>query len=621
MLEHVRSEISRADEHRTHLPISDYAFLSDCHSGALVSRYGSIDWLCWPRFDSPAIFGRLLDPSAGWWSIRPSGDADVSRRYLPDSLVLETTFRTPQGDAVLVDALLLGPDERGHELGSTAPGVLARTITCVRGAIELELEYAPRPEFGLVYPLLSAQDGTIAARGGPHQLVLSSQVTATINGSTAYARFVMREGARHSFALHYTSSWEPRALPQPPDRVESWIASTVESWQSWSSLHRIYEGPWEELVRHSGRVLQALTFQPTGALIAAATTSLPEQIGAARNWDYRFSWVRDACFGLGALWIAACPDEAGTFFEFLAETALTQVRRDGDLQIMFGVGGEHDLSERELPYLSGWRSSSPVRIGNGAWNQRQLDVYGELVQAAYTMRSKLDLGPIAREFLIDVVETARRRWQGPDRGIWEIRGEPRHFVHSKLMCWVALDRGIELADLLDAADYVERWQIARDEIRRTILERGWNAQAGTFVQAFDSDLLDAALLLIPILGFLPADDPRVVSTIETIERRLTDPHGLVLRYQRTDGVHEGSFLMCTFWLAQAQAMAGRLDAARATFALAAAYINDVGLMSEEVDTASHELLGNFPQAFSHIGLINAAWAIAEAERVATVPSH
>ena len=391
----------------------------------------------------------------------------------------------------------------------------------------------------------------------------------------------------------------------------------MAGWRSWSAIHQTYEGPWRDLVHHSGRVLQALTFAPTGAIVAAPTTSLPETIGGERNWDYRYTWVRDASLTMEALWVAACPDEANKFFGFLADATASQLQRGTDLQIMFGIGGERDLSERELPQLAGWRASRPVRVGNGAWNQRQLDVYGELLGAAQRLVDQLgELDPVTRQFLAAAADTAASRWKDKDQGIWEIRGEPRDFVYSKLMCWVALDRAIALAPQLRAGDRVQGWAAARAEIRAAILERGWSERAGAFTQAFGGDDLDASNLMLAITGFLPADDPRMKATIDATAARLTDERGLVYRYLAHDGLagEEGTFLLCTFWLAQAQALAGEVDQATATFERAVAAINDVGLLAEEIDAGSGEMIGNFPQAFSHIGLINAAWAITQAQQ-------
>ncbi|HEX6553770.1 MAG TPA: glycoside hydrolase family 15 protein, partial [Ktedonobacteraceae bacterium] len=350
--------------------------------------------------------------------------------------------------------------------------------------------------------------------------------------------------------------------------------------------------------------------------VAAPTTSLPESIGGERNWDYRYTWIRDACLTLEALWVAACPDEAHWFFSWMAGAVATQIRRGVDIQIMFGVGGERDLSERSLKHLAGWRASWPVRVGNGAWEQRQLDVYGELLGAAHRLRDQLSgLDEVTRHFLVEAADAAAARWRERDQGIWEVRGEPRDFLYSKLMCWVALDRAIDIADLLYARDRIEAWTAAREQIREAILTAGWSEKAGAFTQSFGSDELDASNLMMPIMGFLPATDPRMRSTIDATAERLTDEHGLVYRYRASDGLEgsEGTFLLCTFWLAQAQALAGEVGRARATFERAIAYANDVGLLAEEVDPASNELLGNFPQAFSHIGLVNAAWAISQAQ--------
>lgn len=597
-------------------PIADYALLSDCHTAALVSSHGSADWLCFPRFDGPSVFGRLLDDSAGHWSIRPVGEFTSTRRYRDRTLVLETTMKTSEGTAVLVDALATGANERGHQLGAHSPRALLRQVTCTEGAMDLEFEFAPRPEFGIVHPFLTPVDGGLCARGGAAVLTLSSPFDLEPAESTARARFRLDAGETLSFALQYQSSSEPYARCWSSEEIERRIEDTSETWRSWSSHHQKYDGPWQELVHQSGRVLQGLTYYPTGAIVAAATTSLPETVGGPRNWDYRFTWVRDASLTLDALWVAACPDEAYKFFDFLAGAPVSQIRRNEDLQIMFGIGGEHDLSERELPHLSGWRGSRPVRVGNGAWNQRQLDVYGELLGAAYRLRNQLtDLAPSTRAFLVDVANAAAARWHQKDQGIWEIRGEPRDFVHSKVMCWVALDRAIRLADLLDATRHVPHWTRVRDEIREAVLERGYNARLGAFTQSFDSDALDASVLLIPIVGFLPATDRRMHSTIHAIARHLTDARGLVYRYRSEDGLEgeEGTFLLCTFWLAEAQALAGDIESARATFEHAASYANDVGLLAEEVDARTGELLGNYPQAFSHVGLVNAAWTISRQE--------
>ena len=618
-------------------PIAEYALLSDRHSAALVSRDGSIDWLCFPRFDSPSIFGRLLDDEAGHWSIQATSATQVTRRYLDRTMVLVTTFHTPTGTVTLTDALAMGDGNRGHELGKGAPHLLLRRATCLEGEVELSLEYVPRPEFGLVHPLLDAVDGGVAALGGSDVLVLSSPMALTVDQSAVSGQLHLSRGESAGFALHHKKRAETgSAKVWSQSEIRARLEDSVSAWESWSELHQAYVGPWRDLVHQSGRVLQSLSFAPTGAICAAATTSLPEAVGGARNWDYRYAWVRDASFTIEALWVAACPDEANEFFDYVTSAAAGTLDRGGDLQIMFGIGGERDLTERELPRLKGWRHSVPVRVGNGAWNQRQLDVYGELLSAAYRLSDHLfdnasrrvgpmaapekwgappDLAPATRRFFVQLAETAARRWQEKDHGVWEVRGEPRDFLYSKLMCWVALDRAVALADRLDASDRVEAWKQAQAQIREAILTRGWSDRAGAFTQSFGSDELDASNLMLPLVGFLPADEPRVLATINATEERLTDERGLVYRYRSHDGLagEEGTFLLCTFWLAQALARAGRTARARTVFERAAAFVNDVGLLAEEVDPVSGELLGNFPQAFSHIGLVNAAWAISETE--------
>ncbi len=599
------------------LPIGDYGLLSDCRSAALVSRAGSVDWLCFPRFDGPAVFARILDEDAGHFSIRPAGQFQASRAYLHQTMAIETTFTTATGEVVLTDAMAVGRNDRGHDLGAGSPGALLRRLVCTRGTVEMEVEYAPRPEYGLIHPLLDEVPGGLAARGGADRLLLSSPVGLSVWRATASAALRLEAGQTAAFALHHGHMWDPPLTAWSQDEIAARLDDTLTAWRSWSSIHQSYDGPWRDLVHHSGCVLQALTFQPTGAIVAAPTTSLPETVSGERNWDYRYTWVRDACLTMEALWVAACPDEANKFFGFLAGAAASQLQRGVDLQIMFGIGGERDLSERELPHLRGWRSSRPVRVGNGAWSQRQLDVYGELLAAAQRLVEQLgELDPATRRFLVAAADTAAVRWRDKDQGIWEVRGEPRDYLYSKLMCWVALDRAIDLAPQLEAQDRVTPWAAARDEIRAAILQQGWSDRAGAFSQAFGSDDLDASNLMLAMTGFLPGDDPRMRATIDAIAERLTDDRGLVYRYLSHDGLEgeEGTFLLCTFWLAQAQALAGELELAKATFERAVGAINDLGLLAEEVDPAGVEMIGNYPQAFSHIGLVNAAWAITQAEQ-------
>jgi GH15 family glucan-1,4-alpha-glucosidase len=579
-----------------------------------------VEWLSFPRFDSPSVFARLLDDRAGHWSVRPAGDAATRRRYLDGTLVLETTFETAHGVLVLTDALAVGADDDPHALGRGAPHLLVRRLTCTRGTVEVELDYAPRPEYGLVVPILSSVDGGVTARGGAEWLVLSTPAECLLDEGTARGGLTLSSGDTVHLGLHRSTLGETPARVWAPVELAAALDRTVAAWRAWSELHQSYDGPWQDLVHHSGRVLQGLSYQLSGAIVAAATTSLPEGVGGERNWDYRYSWVRDASFTMQALWVAACPDEADEFFAFITTAAAASLTSGRGLQIMFGVGGEHDLSERTLAHLRGWRDSRPVRVGNGAWDQAQIDVYGELLDAACRLsRNIADIDADTRRCLTQCADAAAMRWREPDQGIWEVRGEPRHFLYSKVMCWVALDRAITLADLLRARDRVADWKTAREEIWRTVVRDGWSDDARSFTQYVGGTELDASTLMMAIVGFLPADDPRMLATIEAVAAGLTDERGLVYRYRTERGVdglegEEGTFLLCTFWLAQALAMSGQVARAREVFERAVAYVNDVGLLAEEVDGLTGELLGNFPQAFSHVGLVNAAWAITEASR-------
>ncbi|CAN5791054.1 glycoside hydrolase family 15 protein [soil metagenome] len=603
-------------------PISDLALLSDCHSAALLDVGGSIEWWCVPRFDSPSIFGRILGAEAGYFSVGLTGRRAVERRYLDDTLTVETTTHSADGVLVSTDALALAYRARGHELGQGSPHRLLRKAACLSGRVELEVHFVPRFEYGLTVPIMRQIEGGMVAIGGPVATVLSTSVPLRIESGRATGRLVLGVGEEVWFGVEYGSSWLPLPRSMSIGEMAVQLNDTNEAWRSWMAEHNRYDGPYAEAVSLSGRVLQGLTYVPTGAIVAAPTTSLPETVGGGRNCDYRYAWVRDASLTMDALWVAACPDEEQSFLRFLT-TAASSVHHRDQVQIMFGVGGERDLTERELGWLEGWRNSRPVRVGNGAWNQRQNDVYGELLAAAHRLRHQIDWGDDSlRALLITLADLAGEVWQEPDQGIWEMRDEPRHHPYSKLMCWVALDRAIEMAPALRAADRLGVWGRTRDQIRKAILERGWSEEAGAFTQSFGSAALDASALVLPIVGFLSPSDPRILGTIEAIESDLMDESGLLLRYRAADGLEgaEGGFLLCTFWLSQAHALAGRVDRAREVFERAASFANDLGLLSEEVESGTGALIGNFPQAFSHIGLINAAWAIHEAQHPRREPA-
>ena len=595
--------------------IADYALLSDCQGSALVSRSGSIDWACLPRFDSPSVFGRVLGPDAGHWLIGPIEEAQIQRSYLPDTMVLRTVFRTRQGSVALTDACALGPDERGHRIGLHSPHAILRVIEGLEGEVDVDFDLAPRPGYGLTAPVLVRHGGGLRSQGGPQAYVVTSDLPLEPRAGTARRRARIAAGQRRVFALRMVSPWEGAPRPWSSQEVCGLLEATVAGWRSWSGLHQRYQGVYAEAMRHSGRVLQALTYAPTGAIVAAPTTSLPEVVGGSRNWDYRYCWVRDASLTMAALWVAACPDEARSFFDFLATAAGGALRDRSPLQILYGIGGERLLPEHELDHLPGYRQSRPVRIGNGAWNQSQLDVYGELLAAAGLLAEQVgEFDAVTAAFLVGAADTAATRWEEPDQGIWEVRGEPRHFVYSKLMCWAALDRAVGLARLLGAEDRVARWTVERDRVRRSIEEQGWSERAGAFTQSFGSDDLDASSLMLAIVGFLPPDDPRIRATVEAISERLTDERGFVYRYRSADGLQgqEGTFAICTFWLVECLAMMGETARAQETFERLVGCANDVGLLSEEIGPSTGELLGNFPQAFTHIGLVNAAWAISRA---------
>jgi GH15 family glucan-1,4-alpha-glucosidase len=591
-------------------PIADHALISDCRGAALVARDGAIEWWCAPRFDSRASFGRLLDPGAGHWTLGPADPDRVARAYLPDTMVLRTDHACGGGRLRVTEALAFEDGARGHEIGLRSPSLILREAECLEGEVTVRSEYAPRLEYGLTVPALEERDGAIVTADGPDALTLRSDRPFAIDGDMATLETRLRAGERLGMTLAWAGAYDPD--PEPRDAREA-LADTILGWRSWSGLHTPYEGAYQDLVRRGALVIQAMTYGPSGAVVAAPTTSLPEEVGGDKNWDYRFAWLRDASLTMHALWVAACPDEAGRHFAWMTHAA----GGVGDLQIVLGPEGERDLTEHELGHLRGWRGSRPVRVGNAAWRQRQLDVPGEVLASAVILRDQLgDMAPRTREFLCSLADLAASDWREPDSGIWEGREGERHYVSSKVLCWVALDRALELAEELEAgAGRRARWERERDAVRRSILERGWCEARSAYTGAFDSDRLDASVLLLPIVGFLPAGDARMTATIDAIERELTTD-GLVRRWT---GAEDGGFVICSFWLADCHARAGRLDRAREVFEAAAGHANDVGLLGEEIDLGSGELIGNFPQTISHVGLISAAWSIDQAARRTGAP--
>ncbi|MDP8930236.1 MAG: glycoside hydrolase family 15 protein [Actinomycetota bacterium] len=551
--------------------------------------------------DATSVFGRLLGSDAGHWSLRADADAELERSYVEDSLVVRTSFTTTTGRVDVLDALALTPGSRGHDIGRSVPHLLARLVRGVHGTVPMSTQILPRFDYGMTAPRIEREYGAVTMRRGPLTLCLRSEVPLEVSDGGAGATFEVSEGQEVGFTLADARTFgdRPPALLEASDVIDD----TVAGWRSWMDLHRSYDGQHSDQVRRSALVLQGLTFQPSGAIVAAATTSLPEAIGGDANYDYRFTWLRDLSMTLQAQWVAACPHEAARYFHWL--TTATGSLDDAEPQIMYGVEGEQLLTEETLEHLAGYDDSRPVRVGNAAWKQRQLDVIGEILNAAHLLRDQLDpIDPEIRIMLVRLADQAAARWDQPDAGMWEARDRRRHYLTSKVLCWVALDRAVRLHDLLDAADRVERWSEVRDRIHRTVLDEGWSDDAGAYTGAFGSDRLDASVLLMPIVGFLPATDERMRATIDRIEDELAE--GAAVRRWRGE---PGGFLLTAFWLVECLALAGDLERAESWFERASGHANDLGLFSEEVEPSTGRLTGNFPQAFSHVGLINAAWRL------------
>ena len=576
-------------------PIDEYAFLSDLHSGALVGRDGSIDWLTFPRFDSGACFAALLGtPENGRWKIAPKGDIrSVTRRYRDGSLVLETVFTTDDGEVAVIDCM----PARDTQLD------VIRLVEGRRGQVTMEMELVIRFDYGWVVPWVEHTDTGLRAVAGPDALTLITPVEVQGRDLTSVAEFTVGEGQVVPFQLVWHPSHEECHTVGDPAMT---LRQSEDWWRDWTS-NCTYEGEWRDEVLHSLVVLKGLTYAPTGGLVAAATTSLPELIGSERNWDYRFCWLRDATFSLLALLGAGFEDEARAWRDWLLRAAAGDA---GRLQIMYGIGGERRLTELELPWLSGYEGSQPVRIGNAACTQRQLDVYGEVFDVLYhASKFESAVDPKAWDVQCKLMDFLEGAWDEPDEGIWEMRTGPRQYTHSKVMAWVAVDRAIRMVEELGAKGESARWRALRDEIKQWVLDNCVDDR-GVFVQHKGSRELDASLLMMPLVGFLPPDDERVVRTVAAIDDELT-VDGLVQRYRpqrEIDGLPEGEgvFLLCSFWMVQVLAAMGRTDEARARFEQLLSLRNDVGLLSEEYDPAQKRLLGNLPQAFSHTALVNSA---------------
>ncbi len=590
-------------------PIADRAFIGDCHAGALVRSDGTIDWCCLPRFDSPSVFGALLDARrGGHWSLGASEPREVSRRYLEGTLVLETTVRTSGGEATVTDLFSM------REGGRMRPRrELLRLIEGVRGRVEFRTAICPRFDYGQTSPWVRAHGGGVHSMvGSSNGLVIWSDVELRLEGEhDLVATFEVGPGDRLSFSSRFERPEDiEQAEGSTSERSHAHRRETVDWWRDWSSAGRI-KGSHGPGALRSAIVLKAMTYAPTGAMIAAPTTSLPESKGGVRNWDYRYSWVRDSSFAVRALDELGFGDEANGFRRFVERSAAGNAR---ELQVLYGVGGERRLPELELDHLHGYEGSRPVRIGNQASGQFQLDIFGELMDLAWEwhVRGHPPEGDYWR-FLKSVVHQVETGWEEPDRGIWEIRGEPQHFVHSKMMCWVALDRAIRLAREagLDGDVPLERWGELRERIRAQIETDGFDDRRGVFRRSFGSDELDAALLLLPQYGFVEYPDPRMLRTADAIRDELSEG-GLTMRYRASDGLEdgEGVFVACTFWLAECLARQGRSEESLAFFERAERTANDLGLFSEEFDPEHEEMLGNFPQGLTHLAHIGAAAALA-----------
>ncbi len=602
-------------------PIGDYAFLSNCEQSCLIAPDGAVEWLCLPRPDSPSVFGALLDRTAGSFRFGPA-DAQVpqNRRYVPGTMVLETTWQTPTGWLTVHDLLVMGPTRRDQRRAdyyrapadTGAVGMLLRLATCIGGRVEVLVNCVPRFNYGTTGGQWSYRgDGyesmSVTPRDGGLPLHIAGNIQLGVLGPRCYGRTTIAEGE----AAFVSLSWGEPGVPGSHEEAFGVLHRTIGFWRDWLSTARVPDHPWRIYIDRSALTLKGLSYAPTGAIMAAATTSLPETPGGARNWDYRYTWIRDSSFMLRSLYRLGFDWEAVEYFAFIIDAVTGgDLSRPPELQIMYGIGGERDLTERTLDHLSGYRGARPVRVGNGAWNQRQHDVWGMILDALDVQfrREASQIVTPVWEGLAGFVETALDRWREPDQGIWEIRGDPRHFTASKVMCWVAAARGADLARRRGDDERARRWQAGADEIKAEVLDKGVSGR-GVFRQHYDNEELDASLLLLPIVGFLPPGDERVKATVLAIANELTRDD-LVLRYRvsETDTGFEGdegTFTICSFWLVTALALIGETERAHALCQKLLSFAGPLLLYAEEIDTATGQHLGNFPQAFTHLALIEA----------------
>lgn len=606
-------------------PIADYALIGDCHTAALIGRDGGVDWLCPGRFDAPAVFCRLLDwDKGGTFRISPTNHFECARRYRKHTNILETTFTTEHGVVRLVDFMPIRERETHHEGQDVETSrELVRLVEGISGEVELEVEFKPTFDYALKDATFTVGEHGVVASSDTDQIALAGDVRLDPHqGGGIRGTFRIKSGERQWLTLGHAPTEADVGRILAAGRREQQLRETADYWERWvQRCSYARDGRNRERVLRSALALKLLIYEPSGGMVAAPTTSLPEEIGGVRNWDYRYTWLRDSALMLYALLTAGFDEEADDFLRWLGMATGTDPTARP--QIMYGLRGERELPEIELRHLEGYRGSHPVRIGNAAAQQVQLDIYGEVLNAAYLHfrhrrgdpRGARKVAGPTWALLRELVDQAAEHWNEPDNGIWEVRAGQQHFLYSKLMCWSALDRGIRLAeeDALDAP--FDRWRKVRGEIRHAILTQGYSERRGAFTQAFGSEALDATALAIPRIGFLPATDPRVLSTIETLQAHLSS-NGLVYRYISADGLPggEGTFLLCTFWMVDALALAGRVQQARDLYQQVCAYANDVGLMSEEVDVEANELLGNFPQGFTHLAVMGAAVNLANAEQ-------